>query len=584
VIRVEQAQEQTNLKKSRELLGQLADMMPHNPSVKDVLQRVLWLARQIDWADSAAIFLAEAEKLKAVVFRSPYHQRLTRDSPLGIQEPLVLRALHEGNPVKLSEEDRQDSHVFTEETSAIAIPIQNYGVLYMGRRTGEPFAESTLKDLVALCQQAHFALMVARLSGSRRALEFEEAESRQIAENLLNSVSTIVEVMSEILALTEPEDVLTKTGDNLHRVADFEFWAIAAGEPADTDRLEYFLTGPTQHSDLDQEAVRHLSKIGIDSGRTLSFMNMDRLSLPQPSPHIKSILICPMLADGQTIGCLTLGSVRPCFSRHERELLSTLALQVGSHFWNLHLHHQVSEAHESLKQSQAQLIQSSKMAAVGQLAAGVAHELNTPLGAMSLAIEGAVRVFEKKPDRALSRLERALKSGNQLREIVAKLLHYSKKTDSEGQETDLNNVVSDALNLIGHQLRLDGIEVETELAELPLILVNHNEIQQVMINLLTNAKDAILAKGEGEPSLRARTYTTDDTVALAVQDNGTGMDSKTRERAFEPFYTTKEVGHGTGLGLSVTKEIVERNGGMIDVQSTPGEGTTITLKFQRPPE
>jgi two-component system, NtrC family, sensor kinase len=579
---VKKAQGQDDLNTSRELLGQLADMMPQNPSVRDVLQRVLWLARQFDWSDSAVVFLKKDGKLLPETYRTPYHDRLVQVAGLGAREPLVSRALDERRAVKLTESERLASQSFSEEHQAIAVPIHDYGVLYLGRRADQPFSETVITNLVALCQQAHFALMVARLTGSKRALQMEESESRRTAESLLDSMSTIVEVMSEILTLTEPEDVLKMAGDSLNRVADFEFWCIIAGETDQGGRPDYFLTGPAGMGSLDKNATLELAQTGIKSGRTLSFMNMNRLSLPQPSPNILSVLICPMIADGQTIGCLTLGSVRPCFFRHERELLSTLALQVGSHFWNLHLHRQVAVAHESLKLSQAQLIQSSKMAAVGQLAAGVAHEMNTPLGAMNLAIEGALRVFEKKPERALSRLERALRSGNQLREIVSKLLHYSKKTDSKGQETDLNDVLNDSLNLIGHQLRLNGIEVETEQVDLPLILVNQNEMQQAVINLLTNAKDAILSKGQGEPCIAARTYTTENTVELAIQDNGTGMDDKTRGRVFEPFFTTKDVGHGTGLGLSVTKEIVERNNGTVEIETSLGEGSKIILKFKKP--
>ncbi len=571
---------------SREILGRLAAMMPHHPSVRDVLQRVLWLARQLDWSDSAAVFELENGKLVTDVFRSPHHAALTAvsSSGVGAREPLLTRALLEGVPQRLTAEDKGAGVLFADEEAAIAVPIHDYAVLYLGRRADQPFSERTETDLVALSQQAHFAVMVARMSGSRKALEREQAESRQIAESLLDSVSSIVEIMSELLALTDPQTVLQRTGDSLQQIADFEFWGIVAGEFDESDRPPYFLTNTRKNEPLDKEAVLNLSRVGIRAGRTLSFSNMQRLTLPQPSPNLSSALICPMLADGQVIGCLTLGSVRPCFSRHERELLSTLALQVGSHFWNLHLHHQLSETHEALKQSQAQLIQSSKMAAVGQLAAGVAHELNTPLGAMNLAIEGALRVLDKKPERAESRLERALKSGNQLKEIVSKLLHYSKPTDAEGQDTYLHTVLTDSLELLGHQLRLDNVEVEAELHEVPPIVANHNELQQVVINLLTNARDAIVSRSPDRPLIEARTFCTADTVSLSVRDNGTGMDEKTRERVFEPFFTTKDVGKGTGLGLSVTKEIIDRNRGRIEVETALGSGTTITLKFEKPSE
>lgn len=555
-------------------------MMPHHPSVRDVLQRVLWLARQLTWSDSAAIFELENGKLVSDVFRSPHHAALTSvsSSGIGAQEPLLLRALSERTPQRLAGKD--SSVLFPDEQTAIAVPIAEHAVLYLGRRTDEPFPERTETDLVALCQQAHFALMVARMSGSTKTLEREQAESKQIAESLLDGVSNVVEIMSGLLSQTDPRTVLQRTGESLHQIADFEFWAIVAGTIDEAGEPPYFLSG-TNDEALDKEAVLALSKVGIQSGRTLSFSNMQRLTLPQPSPNLSSALICPMPADGQVIGCLTLGSVRPCFSRHERELLSTLALQVGSHFWNLHLHHQLAQTHEALKHSQAQLIQSGKMAAVGQLAAGVAHELNTPLGAMNLAIEGALRVLETKPDRAVSRLDRALKSGQQLKEIVSKLLHYSKPADAEGQETYLHAVVNDALDLVGHQMRLDRVEVQAELESVPPILANHNELQQVVINLLTNARDAILSQKPEAPQIETRTYSTETTVELSVKDNGTGMDQKTQDRVFEPFFTTKDVGKGTGLGLSITKEIVDRNKGVIEVETSPGHGTTITLKFER---
>lgn len=554
-------------------------MMPQDPSTRDVLDRVLWIARQITWSDSSAIFLLESHgKLQAEVFRSVHRAELVRDSSLGIPEPLLHRALDSQESCFFGAEDHSEYRIFYDEDTAIAVPIQEMGVLYLGRRTSERFTDEEVAALVALAQQAYFALQVARLSVSALAFKREQEQARIGAEALLNSVSQILDLMTELMALTTPEEVLRTTGDNLYRVANFSFWAVIAGEIKDGEP-QYFFTGQQQITEIDREATLGLALKGIESGRTLSLVKMERLSLPRPAADIRSVLICPMRADNQVIGCLMMCSTRPYFSRRERELLSTLALQVGSHFWNLHLHQSLVKAHDSLKLSQAQLVQSSKMAAVGQLAAGVAHELNTPLGAVNLAIEGALRCLDSKPDRAVQRLERALNAGSQLKEIIRKLLYYSKQSSSEGMPTRLNQVANDAVELIRHQLSLDGVQVELDLGEPPEVEANHNELQQVVINLLTNARDAVRELPSAERVVALSTRFEEGKSILTVSDPGSGMDEQTMTRVFDPFFTTKEVGKGTGLGLSVSKELVEKYHGDISIRSAPGQGTAITLSF-----
>lgn len=507
-----------------------------------------------------------------MVLRTPHRSELLSMTELGHQESLLVRAAESGRATLLSEEDRERTRVFYDEDTALAVPIQERGVLYLGRRgDGDEFSEEDLSLLTGLCQQAYFALKWSDVCVSQEIRKKNDAEALRVFEELIDHVSGIVELMTELLELRDPESVLRETGENLHRFARFRFWAILAGEMKE-DGKAYFLHGSERPEKLDLEAARLLGERGIRSGRTLSFMNMQRLSLPQPSEEIQSMLLCPMMADGVCVGCLMLGSSRLYFSRRERELLSTLALLVGSHFWNLHLH-------ESLKLSQAQLIQSSKMAAVGQLAAGVAHELNTPLGAMNLAVEGALRSFEKRPERTVERLQRALRAGGQLAEIVSKLLHYSQQSSAEAEPTSLSGVVQEALDLIGHQLRLQQVEVTSELQELPPVLVNANEIQQVVINLLTNARDAVESRDPQERVVEVKTFSAGDLVVLEVRDNGCGMDEKTLARVFEPFYTTKDVGSGTGLGLSVTRELIEQNQGRILLQSEPDKGTVVRLEF-----
>jgi len=556
----------------KQYLSQLAEMMPHNPSTREVAQRILWLARQLAWCDSAVMFCEEQGKLFPTVIRSIHETDLLQDRPLGIPEPVVNYCWDNQVVATLADCPQTGLRIFTDEQVALALPIKNYGVLYLGRREREPFTEAEETHLAALTQQAYFAFAVARLSVSKESLQREEAESRKVAESLLHNVSNIVDIMEEIMGLTDPTEVLMTAGHNLFRVADFGFWTILA-DP------DYFFISPENYPGLDRDKALELAKVGTKSGRTLSFMNLQRLSLPHPAEDIQSVLICPMIADGVTIGCLMLCSARMHFTLKERELVSTLALQVGSHFWNLHLHKELKQTHESLKLSQAQLVQSSKMAAVGQLAAGVAHELNTPLGAMNLAIEGAIRAMEKRPERTLSRLERALTAGNQLKEIIAKLLYYSKQSDQSGEETDLNILVKDTVDFIGKQLRLDNVEVHIEAGEIGYVFVNQNELQQVLINLLTNARDAMKENDPSERRIQVSTRTQGSLIELAVKDQGTGMPEDVVSKAFDPFFTTKEVGSGTGLGLSVSKELVEKYDGQIEVETAPNEGTTITLRF-----
>lgn len=565
---------------ARRLLSQLAGMMPKAPNAAEVAQRVLWLARQLVWCDSAVLFLSQAGKLRAEAIRSPYRSELLRDSGLGIREPIVHRALHSQSVCSFEDSDRAEYRIFIEEANALALPLHDLGVLYLGRRCETPFSEEEITHLVALSQQAYFAFSTARLSVSADELKREEARARQSAESLLNSVSGVVEIMGDLMKLREPEAVLECTGRSLYKIADSNFWVVLAGG-VESGRPRYSFRGGGQAEELNMDAVFDLAQRGVQTGRTLSFVGMEKLTLPCPAEGIRSVLITPMRADSEVMGCLMLGSSRHSFTRRERELTSTLALLVGSHFRNLDLHRTLRETHESLKLSQAQLVQSSKMAAVGRLAAGVAHELNTPLGAMNLAVEGSLRCLATKPERAAQRLERALIAGRQLSDIIGKLLTYSKQSSTEGAPTELRRVAQDSLELIRHQLSLDGVQVELDLRSDSVVTANHNELQQVVINLLTNARDAV----KSLPPFRRRvvlgTQESESEALLTVSDNGTGIDPDQQGKIFDPFFTTKEVGSGTGLGLSVSKELVEKYSGRIEVKSVFGEGTVFTLRFPR---
>ncbi len=220
------------------------------------------------------------------------------------------------------------------------------------------------------------------------------------------------------------------------------------------------------------------------------------------------------------------------------------------------------------QQSQAGVMQASKMAAVGQLAAGVAHELNTPLGAVQLQLE-LVETLPGLPAQAIKSLEVAGKALEHSQKIISRLLYYSREGASERQVVDLSQIVEDTLQLLQRQLQIEGVHVELQIEKGCRARVNPNEIQQVLTNLVLNAKDSSLEKGARGKRVLVCTQSSPTGVEIGVFDQGAGVPEEIKERIFEPFFTSKPVGKGVGLGLSVSLELTAQNGGALSVETPP---------------
>lgn len=223
--------------------------------------------------------------------------------------------------------------------------------------------------------------------------------------------------------------------------------------------------------------------------------------------------------------------------------------------------------------------QSEKLSAVGQLAAGVAHEINNPLGVILGFAQAAVRRLQPNNPLELP-LKSIEKEALRCKTLVQDLLTFSRVSKIDREPLDINRAVEGAFSLILAQARMTRVEVKKELtANLPRILGNLNQIQQIIINLANNALDAI---GTGTGSLTVITESVTEEhlswVALRVIDTGPGIVPEILSRIFDPFFTTKPVGKGTGLGLSLVHEIIKKHSGTIDVQSSPGN-TEFCIKF-----
>lgn len=262
-----------------------------------------------------------------------------------------------------------------------------------------------------------------------------------------------------------------------------------------------------------------------------------------------------------------------------------------------------------LKESQAQIIQQEKMASIGQLAAGVAHEINNPIGYITSNMNSLWKYAEKlvqfieiqeqaiercsdvETKKSIADLKRQIKLDfvmKDFRELIAESLEGSKRVSkivqdlksfsrAEGNDAipaDLNECIQSTLNVVRNEIKYVA-ELDLRLGDIPLVVCRPQQISQVVMNLLVNAAHSISGNG----LITLATKQVDDTVEISVTDTGCGISPENMEKIFEPFFTTKEAGKGTGLGLAISCDIVRKHGGELQVKSEVGKGSTFTVKL-----
>jgi signal transduction histidine kinase len=222
-----------------------------------------------------------------------------------------------------------------------------------------------------------------------------------------------------------------------------------------------------------------------------------------------------------------------------------------------------------------QLVQNEKLTSIGLLAAGVAHEVNTPLAVISSYSQMLRKqISPEHPGHKL--LEKITGQTFRASEIVNNLLSFSRTHATEVSEVDIHRVIADTLSLLEHPLKTARIRLRCDLlAESPVTIGNSGKLQQVFLNLFLNARDAMAEGGE----LQIRTYIADSRIEIVVSDTGAGISRDNIKKIYDPFFTTKTAGKGTGLGLSVSYGIVREHGGNISVESEVGHGTSFRLDF-----
>jgi len=255
----------------------------------------------------------------------------------------------------------------------------------------------------------------------------------------------------------------------------------------------------------------------------------------------------------------------------------------------------LADTNRELRQTQAQLVQSEKMASLGGLVAGIAHEINTPVGAMTSMHDTLMRAIAKlkehlketspeafETDERLKSLFAMIDESNQVirsgssrvAEIVRRLRSFARLDEAELKKVDVHEGLEDTLTLVHHEIK-HNIQIVRDYGKLPPMSVYPSRLNQVFLNLINNARQAIHDKG----TITIRTWVEDKTAAIAISDDGIGIPEQNLSRVFDPGFTTKGVGIGTGLGLSICYQIIKDHRGRIDLESEVGKGATFTIRI-----
>lgn len=236
---------------------------------------------------------------------------------------------------------------------------------------------------------------------------------------------------------------------------------------------------------------------------------------------------------------------------------------------------------QELREKQEQLVQAAKLATLGELTTGVAHELNNPLNNIGLFIGNVIDSLElgrADNDSTLRQLKNAMQQVQKATEIITHLRTFGRAAPVTHEPTRVNTVIEQSLSLMREQLKLRSINVVLELDRSnPMVMANPIRLEQVVMNLLTNARDALAESSKKTVKISSRIES--DAVILIVEDSGPGVPPELEHRIFDPFFTTKDVGAGTGLGLSITYGIVKDHEGSIRLDNRPGEGATFVIEL-----
>ncbi len=328
---------------------------------------------------------------------------------------------------------------------------------------------------------------------------------------------------------------------------------------------------------VNPELMQHIKAVHA------TFLSAQGLSLPpifrdvQLKEAIVDAYVVVLWSKDRVIGGLVVGSRAPReFSAADVNLLIAVGSQFSSAIERSILYEETRLAYENLRRTQEQLLHSEKLAAVGQLISGVAHELNNPLTAI-LGYSQLLTSSGQMGQQGIEYADKLYKQARRTHRIVQNLLSFARQHKPERVPVQINQTLEETLALRDYDLRMHNVRIHLDLAEnFPVTSADPHQLQQVFLNMMNNAVDAILEHST-EGDIWVRTALNGDRLCIEITDSGPGV--KDASRVFDPFYTTKPVGKGTGLGLSICYGIITEHGGTIRVRNIPSRGASFTVEL-----
>ena len=503
----------------------------------------------------------------------------------------------------------------------LAVPMlkgdELLGIITIYRLEVKPFGDKQVELVETFAAQAVIAIENTRLLNELRQSLQQQTATADVLKAISRStfdLPTVLRTLVESAAKLADADKATIT-----RQRDGVFYR-GKSYGFTEEFMDYVRTVPVvpEHSTasgraLLEGAVVHIPDVAADPD--YSFGEAQHLD------NFRAILAVPMLREGKPVGVIvmTRAELRP-FTQKQIELATTFADQAAIAIENVRLFDEVqartrelSKSLDDLRTAQDRLVQTEKLASLGQLTAGIAHEIKNPLNFVNnfsalsaeltdelndvlkpAALDGKVRgEVDELTGMLKDNLEKVVQHGKRADSIVKNMLLHSREGSREHRPADINSLLDESLNLAYHGARAEKGEFNITLqrdfdADAGTIELFPQEITRAFLNLIANGVYAATRrktedKEPGfEPTLRATTKNLGTTVEIRIRDNGTGIPAEVQEKMFNPFFTTKPAGEGTGLGLSMTHDIiVKQHGGRIDVETEPGHFTEFIIVLPR---